>query len=89
MIELNELDKEYIALCVKGVSEDRLQDATERCIDHIKERGSIQAKGTDYRGFPTFTFKNGFTSTIAPRRYRFNGPLIPEGMDIKQFEAKQ
>jgi hypothetical protein len=77
MIELNELDKEYIELCTKDVDEESKEEATVSCLEYIKLRGNIQKKSTNDQGFPQFTFKDGFTTTIAPRRYRFTGPLIP------------
>jgi hypothetical protein len=77
MIELNELDNEYIALCTKGMDEETRKEETAYCLEKIEQRGNIQSKSANDRGFPQFTFKDGFTTTIAPRRYRFTGPLIP------------
>ncbi|MDR1986750.1 MAG: hypothetical protein LBP88_07255 [Treponema sp.] len=77
MIELNELDKEYIALCTKGMDEQNRKEETAFCLEKIELMGNIQNKSTNDMGFPQFTFKDGFTTTIAPRRYRFTGPLMP------------
>jgi hypothetical protein len=77
MIELNELDKEYITLCTRDLDEEGKKETTAFCLEYIETCGNIQKKSTDDRGFPQFTFKDGFTTTIAPRRYKFTGPLIP------------
>jgi hypothetical protein len=78
MIELNELDKEFIDLCVKDVDdEEKRARLIDMHLDYIKEWGNIQEKAINERGFPVFVFKNGCRTTIAPRRYKFNGPLIP------------
>ena len=88
MTKLNELEKEYLSLASKDTNEEGNHEEEGFLRKKIETHGNIQEKRIDSRGFPQFRFKDGFWSTIAPRGYKFRGPMVPEGIDIKQFEVK-
>jgi hypothetical protein len=89
LTELNELDREYITFCTKDIKrEEDVQFEMNRCLEILTNHGNIQEKRIEGR-ITVYIFKDGCRTAVAPRRYKFSGPLIPEGMDIKQFEVKE
>jgi hypothetical protein len=88
MVELTGLNKDYYDAFLATFSAREKEDGKKCILEELEEGGGVIKKEITKEGWPRFFMQNGHTAICAPRGYRFRGPLIPEGMDIKQFELK-
>jgi hypothetical protein len=76
MTEFNEYEQRYLTINMDDMDAESRAQAREYRIRDIEKRGGhIVGMDRDRHGFPRFEFADGFQSTIAPRGYRFWGPL--------------
>ncbi|GHV84390.1 hypothetical protein AGMMS50212_17300 [Spirochaetia bacterium] len=91
MTELSELDKEFVDK-IGEMSSDDIEEGRKDAIEELKEHGGVSKKTphtTPWGDTHTvFIMNDGHKQTYAPRGYKFRGPIVPQGIDIKQFEVK-